>query len=65
MYKIGFDPNGQQEHSTDQTGAVDDYPEIPQSMWVELLESFTNSLFHFAMIYGFYASIRDLITSMF
>ena len=65
MYKIGFDPNGQQENSAEQTGAIDDYPENSQPMWVDLLESFTNSLFHFAMIYGFYASIRDLITSMF
>ena len=65
MNKIGFDPNGQNEDSSDQTGTIEDYQESPQSEWGCYLHSVISSLFHFAMIYGFYASIRDLITSLF
>ncbi len=65
MNKIGFDLNSQQEENMEEYGMAEVPDDIQFTMWTSLLREIVEAIPYFAMIYGIYASIRDLITSLF
>ncbi len=65
MNKIGFDLNSQQEAEVEEYGMAEVQEDTQPSMWLTLLTNIVEGIPYFAMIYGLYASIRDLIASLF
>lgn len=67
MNQIGFTLEGQQEQETptEQHGEVYSLRSQAIAVGAWILDEIVGALPRFAMVYGFYACFRDLITSLF
>lgn len=59
MNKIGFSVSENEEQEAIEYGSAESIEN--RSMWKDLGEHIVTSLPSFAMIYGFYACVRDLV----
>ena len=62
--KIGFNVSDDQESEEAEVGFADSAPHAPP-WYSELPEAIADSLIKFWLIYGLYASCRDLVLSIF
>lgn len=67
MNQIGFTLEGQQEQeqTTEQQGEVYSLRNQATAVGAWILDEVVGALPRFAMVYGFYACVRDLLTSLF